>query len=75
MIKTEEIVINDKTFIRNYSDDNKYIQKVGTDEVYSEAVDIPTARYTYVETDKDIETPAEEIQEKINDTANKVYQF
>ena len=36
---------------RTYSDQNKYIQKVGTQEVYSEAVDIESKRYEYVETD------------------------
>lgn len=40
---------------RTYSDDNKYIHKVGTDEVYSEAIDIEGAPYTYIETDKEIE--------------------
>ena len=29
--------------------------KVGTDEVYGEAVDIPSATYTYEETDESIE--------------------
>lgn len=41
---------------RTYSDENKYIQKVGTNEVYSEAIDIEDAPYEYVETDKEIET-------------------
>lgn len=41
---------------RTYSDDNKYIQKVGTNEVYSEAIDIESAPYEYVETDQEIET-------------------
>lgn len=36
---------------RTYSDQNKYIQKVGTQEVYSEAIDIESKRYEYVETD------------------------
>jgi hypothetical protein len=40
---------------RTYSDENRYIRKVGTDEVYSEAVDIEGAPYEYVETDKEIE--------------------
>jgi hypothetical protein len=41
---------------RTYSDENKYIQKVGTNEVYSEAIDIEDAPYEYVETDQEIET-------------------
>ena len=40
---------------RTYSDEGKYIHKVGTDEVYSEAVDIESKHYEYVETDKTIE--------------------
>lgn len=40
---------------RTYSDSNKYIKKVGTDEEYSEAIDIEGATYTYEETDRAIE--------------------
>jgi hypothetical protein len=38
-----------------YSNENKYIKKVGTEEEYSEAIDIEGAPYTYEETDKEIE--------------------
>jgi hypothetical protein len=41
---------------RTYSDANKYIRKVGTNEEYSEAIDIEGAPYSYTETDKEIET-------------------
>lgn len=40
---------------RTYSDANKYIKKVGTNEEYSEAIDVEGAPYTYEETDKEIE--------------------
>ena len=40
---------------RTYSDENKYIKKVGTNEEYSEAIDIEGAPYEYEETDKEIE--------------------
>lgn len=40
---------------RTYSDSNKYIQKIGTTEVYSEAIDVESAPYKYEETDKEIE--------------------
>lgn len=40
---------------RTYSDENKYIQKVGTTEIYSEAIDIEDATYEYVETEQEIE--------------------
>ena len=41
--------------IRTYSDKNLYIQKVGTNEVYSEAIDLESKGYIYEETDKEIE--------------------
>ena len=46
---------------RTYSDENKYIKKVGTNEEYSEAIDIEGAPYEYEETDKHIETYEEPI--------------
>lgn len=46
--------------IRTYSDTGKKIQKVGTDEIYDEAIDLATSGYTYVETDKSDKIPAEE---------------
>lgn len=45
---------------RTYSDQNLMIQKVGTDEIYSEAVDVEGAPFEYVETDQPIEEPTEE---------------
>lgn len=51
---------------RTYSDENKYIRKVGTDEVYSEAVDIEGANYQYEETEIVIEE-TETVIETFND--------
>lgn len=51
MIKTETIELNGKQFKRTYSDAYK-IKKIGTDEVYDEAVDILSANYEYEETDQ-----------------------
>lgn len=39
---------------RVYSDSNKLIRKVGTDEEYSEAIDVETSQFVYEETDKDV---------------------
>ena len=63
MIKTENIVINDTTFKRTYSDENYYIQKVGTDEIYSEAVDVLDKNYTYIETDEKFEKEEQKIED------------
>ena len=38
---------------RTYSNENKYIRKIGTEEIYSEAIDV--REYEYVETDQVIE--------------------
>lgn len=40
---------------RTYSDKNMMIQKDGTDEIYSEAIDVENSGYTYSETDIPIE--------------------
>jgi hypothetical protein len=59
MIITETITINGKEFTKNYSDAGYMIQKVGTEEIYSEAVDPINSGRTYIETDKVIETTEE----------------
>ena len=46
---------------RTYSDDGKMIQKDGTDELYSEAIDIESSGYTYTETDIPIDTEPDEL--------------
>lgn len=46
--------------VRTYSDKGMQIRKVGTDEVYDEAIDIENAPYTYEETDIPTEEATEE---------------
>jgi hypothetical protein len=55
--KTREDGVN---LYLTYSDNGFMIKKVGTDEVYDEAVDIESAPYTYVETDEKIEGTEDE---------------
>lgn len=52
MIKTET---RTDGLVYTYSDVGKKIQKVGTDEIYDTAIDLPNAGYTYAETDVDSE--------------------
>ena len=40
---------------RTYSDKDVHIQKVGTDEIYAEAIDVESAPFAYTETDIPIE--------------------
>ena len=44
---------------RSCSDKGVQIRKVGTDEIYDEAVDVENAPYTYTETDEPIEGDTE----------------
>ena len=57
MVKTEFYATrkDGARLIRTFSDKNLYIQKVGTQEVYSEAIDLESKGYEYIETDKEIE--------------------
>ena len=46
---------------KTYSDNNKIIHKIGTDEEYDLAIDVENAAFVYEETDKDI--PKLEVEE------------
>ena len=59
MIIKEIVPINGREFIRHYSDTYK-IRKIGTDEIYSEAVDLPDTGFSYIETDIEIEEEEQE---------------
>jgi hypothetical protein len=60
MLITETVELGGRTFRRNYSDVNKIIHKIGTDELYCEAYDLPEKDFIYEETDIEIETEAVE---------------
>lgn len=51
---------------RTYSSENLYIQKIGTDEIYEEAIDVENAPYEYQETNIKIE------EEVIDNEKNKL---
>lgn len=61
MIKKEFYITREDgvNLYRTYSDEGYYIRKVGTDEVYSEAIDIEDAPYEYEETSEKIEVVEE----------------
>ena len=48
---------------KTYSDNNKIIHKIGTDEEYDIAIDVENAPFEYEETDKDIPKIDEESKE------------
>lgn len=51
----ETKIINGKNFNVFRSPNGYYIQKVGTNEIYSEAVDLAYLNYQYIETNEVIE--------------------
>jgi hypothetical protein len=57
MVITETIEINEKEYIRNYSDDGFYIEREGVK--YSEAIDPIGFDRMYTETDEKIEVEGE----------------
>ena len=50
---------------RTYSDEGKSIIQNETGILYSEAIDVENAPYTYIESDEDVELTAEEALEII----------
>lgn len=40
--------------VRVYSDEGKAIKKVGTEDLYTEAIDYEASNYTYVEVDEPV---------------------
>lgn len=49
---------------KTYSDENYMIQKVGTGEIYEEAIDVENSGYEYIETNEKIE---EELYEEVKE--------
>ncbi len=58
---------------RTYSDRNMMIQKDGTDETYSEAIDVESSGFTYTETDIPIEGDTDELT--VDDTLEMLKQL
>lgn len=59
--------------VRTYSDKGMQIRKVGTDEVYDEAIDVENAPYTYEETDIPADDATEaDYQEALREMGVKV---
>ena len=61
MIK--EVLVEEGTRIRHYSDQNMMIRQVETNILYEEAVDYIPCKYTYEETNEPIVSPDEEIDD------------
>lgn len=61
MIKQETVTVNGRTLVKTYSDSGKYIIQNETGVKYSEAVDVPN-RFTYRESEEDIETEEEQLK-------------
>jgi hypothetical protein len=62
MIIKETVTIDGREFTRTYSDTYK-IRKIGTDEIYTDAMDV--LDYQYEETDMPLEVPEADAQDII----------
>ena len=58
MIRTEELTINGKAFVKTWSDEGKMIERGGV--CYEEAIDPAEFNRSYTESEQDIEVSAEE---------------
>lgn len=56
MIVTDTVKFGKREFKRTYSDSGYIIQKVGTDEKYSEAIDVLDSEFEYTETKEKVES-------------------
>lgn len=65
MIRTEQLTINGKNFVKTYSDEGRDIIQNETGIVYIEAIDAEGAPYTYSEGKEMPELTAEEALEII----------
>ena len=59
MIIQKEVNLDSITLLHTYSDSNKYILQVETNTKYDEAYDVIPCRYTYIETEEEIEKEEE----------------
>ena len=57
MIQREDLTVNEKKFVRTWSDEGKFIARDGI--FYEEAIDPAEYGRTYIETDTDIEVSEE----------------
>ena len=62
MIIQKEINLGTRIILHTYSENNKYILQVETNTKYNEAYDAVPCKYTYIETEEEIEKPVEEKQ-------------
>ena len=60
MIIQKQVNLGSRTLLHTYSNSNKYILQVETNTKYDEAYDVIPCKYTYTETEEEIEKPTEE---------------
>ena len=66
MIETETVTIDNQQYIRTYSD-SYLIRKIGTDEIYSDAMDVTAQQYEETDTPLPTTEPTErEMREALN---------
>lgn len=64
MLKQEIVIIEGIEFTRHYSDSGVFIRKIGTEELYEEALDSVPCPYSYEETAMEIPSENQEMLEE-----------
>ena len=64
MLKKEIVTIEGTEFTRHYSDSGVFIRKIGTEELYEEALDGVPCPYSYEETVMEIPIENQEMLEE-----------
>lgn len=64
MLKKEIVTIEGTEFTKHYSDSGVFIRKIGTEELYEEALDGVPCPYSYEETATEIPSENQEMLEE-----------
>lgn len=68
MIFQEIITLGERQYRKTYTDDEKkMLHKLGTDEIYGEAIDLPDSPFEYEEIDNPYEENDEIIDENVDE--------
>ena len=51
-MKVEEVIINGRAFVKTTPEEGYELHKVGTGEIYEEAIDLPNSKFEYTEVKK-----------------------
>lgn len=69
-MKIEEIIINNNLFIKTTPENGFVLHKIGTDEYYNDAIDLPSSNFQYEEV-KNTEELSEDFENLLTEEIEK----